>query len=80
MPIRLFYVQHLNSDLIYNINMKEEGLFSFGLRKVIQLCRSKHVSLPMDWVKNYGIAKGDCVEVFLTSDGNLLIKPRRRVV
>lgn len=50
-------------------------MFEFGKRKIIAVHYTRYISLPKEWLRNHDLKKGDKLEIFLTDEGNLLIKP-----
>lgn len=50
-------------------------MFKFGKRKILAVHYTRYVSLPKEWLRNHDLEKGDKVEILLTDEGNLLIKP-----
>ena len=51
-------------------------MFELGERKIQDLGGSKFVNLPMEWVKNRKIERGDTVVISLMTDGSLRIKEK----
>lgn len=50
---------------------------NMGSRKVIRINTSELVSLPKQWTRLFDITKGDSVEMEITNERDLLIKPVR---
>lgn len=48
-------------------------------RKIVNLNYSFWVSLPINWIKNHKIAKGDYVKPIILENGDLLLKPIKEV-
>lgn len=59
-----------------NINsMINKALFGFGKRQIRAMNYTRHISLPKDWLRYWGIDVGDEVKIELTESGYLLIAP-----
>lgn len=50
-------------------------MFCFGKRKIQSVRYSYTVPLPVDWVKNQGLGRGDAVDITMMSDGSLRLTP-----
>lgn len=53
-------------------------MFELGTRKIKEVAGSFLVALPMVWVENQGLGKGDEVLCVLHDSGDLLIKAQRK--
>jgi len=54
------------------------GKFDFGNRRIVGIGHSKYVSIPIVWLKNCGLEKGDFVQVILGNDGSLVLRPIKK--
>ncbi|KKF98476.1 hypothetical protein DU86_08605 [Methanosarcina mazei] len=49
--------------------------FSFGKRKIQKVQYTYMLPIPVDWVRNMKLNKGDSLKIEMTSDNRLLISP-----
>ncbi|GEM_PF-3088235 len=56
------------------------AIFAFGQRRIMRICSSYLMTVPKEWAKLRGITENDCLEVFLTSDDDLLLRPMKESV
>jgi hypothetical protein len=54
---------------------EEIETLSFGQRRVTKIKQTLLTSLPKEWTKNRGIDERNNVEILLTANNNLLIRP-----
>ena len=50
-------------------------MFGFGKRKIVGMHYTRYIALPHSWLKNWGLKKGDFVQVILNDDGSLALRP-----
>jgi len=51
------------------------NVFRFGRRKIVGMHYTRYVALPHLWLRNWGLGKGDFVQVTLGKDGSLILRP-----
>ncbi|BBL63624.1 AbrB/MazE/SpoVT family DNA-binding domain-containing protein [Methanosarcina mazei] len=49
--------------------------FSFGKRKIQKVQYTYMLPIPVDWVRNMKLNKGDSLKIEMISDNRLLISP-----
>jgi hypothetical protein len=49
--------------------------FEFGLRKLQTVRRAYLLSIPVDWIRNMNLSKGDVLNVEMLEDNSLRITP-----
>lgn len=49
--------------------------FYFGLRKLQTVRRAYLLSIPVDWIRNMNLSKGDALNVEMLEDNSLRITP-----
>ena len=57
-------------------NLKSQKLnFQFGQRKLQKVKYTYMLPIPVDWVKNMGVSKGDTLSIEMLEDNSLRIIP-----
>lgn len=52
--------------------------YDLGIRKVQESHGTYYVSLPMSWIKNYRLKKGDLLRIRVRGNGALEIRLKRK--
>jgi len=55
--------------------MGDNCIFSVGRRTIMGINNTRQITIPQDWLRNRGLDKGNKVELYLTDNGDLVIKP-----
>ena len=48
------------------------------IKKIIKKDYSRLISLPLFWLATVGLEAGDCVEITMNVDNELIIKPHKK--